>query len=436
VSKANVAAAPNNYNLKPSFSFSLADSKPISSRTRSKVETIRYSKGSDSIEQATSIVNARTPKAQLARSTLPSLLEHILPLNIRSRLSTSPQVCVGSAVKDPSERCSYKTRGSMSSANTYFQKIAICSKNKDYQPMLGYIESLVQVTMCGRHQNVALLQPKAEARILQLHRLLANIISMPDEDRSKIDEWLNVVSDPKASTEHILWLSAPPMAGKDASATRQSRHESNPALPKVQNPYSLGFMPFQEKRTVLLSVMDALQEEIRRPLGKGDYKEGFIYIFWDNRHFGKLKIGLTNNLERRLKEWDRKCKRKHSYHPNSGNGLVTIPHVLRVEKLIHTELKEFRRKRRCEGCGQTHKEWFDIEEAHAVKVARKWQEWFMRKPYTFDEGAQEWVLKQEMADELDQICEPLPQVKATPKQLRKSDRAEFAKRNKGRKVTM
>jgi hypothetical protein len=318
----------------------------------------------------------------------------------------------------------------MSSANTYFQKIATCSKNKDYQPMLGYIESLVRVTMCGRHQNVALLQPKAEARILQLQRLLANIISMPDEDRSKIDEWLNVVSDLKASTEHILWLSAPPVAGKDASATRQPRHESNHALPKVQIPYSLGFISFQEKKTVLLSVLDALQEEVRRPLGKGDYKEGFIYIFWDNKNFGKLKIGLTNNLERRLKEWDRKCKRKHSYHPNSGNGLVTIPHVPRVEKLIHTELKEFRKKRRCEGCGQTHKEWFDIEEAHAVKVARKWQEWFMRKPYIFNEGVQQWVLKQEMADELDQICEPLPRVKATPKQPRKSDRAEFARGTK------
>jgi hypothetical protein len=440
VSKANVAAAPINYSLKPSFSFSLAESKPISSRTRSTVGTSLYSKASDSIERAVSIVNAQTLKAPLARSTLPSLLEHILPLNIHSRLSTSPHVCVASAVKDPSERCSYKRHGSMSSANTYFQNIATCRDNRDYHTMLGYIESLVRVTMCGRHQNVALLQPKAEARILRLRKLLTNITSMTGGDRSKLDEWLNVVSNPKASTEHVLWLSAPAMADKDAgastSATRRPRLKVNPALPKGQNLYYSKFMPFQENKTVLLSVSAALQEEIRRPLGKGDHREGFIYIFWDKENFGRLKIGLTNNLKRRLQDWDRKCKRKHSYHPNSGNSIATIPHVLRVERLIHVELKEFREKRMCEGCGKTHKEWFDIEEAHAVKVARKWQEWIMRKPYVFDQGVQQWVLKHEMADELDQICKPLPRKKAAPRQRRKSDRARYPKENKGHRVTM
>jgi hypothetical protein len=328
----------------------------------------------------------------------------------------------------------------MSSANTYFQNIATCRENKDYHTMLGYIESLVRVTMCGRHQNVALLQPKAEARILRLRKLLTNITSMPRRDRSKLDEWLDVVSDPKASTEQILWLSAPPMADKDAGAstgaTRRPGLKANLALPKVQNPYSSKFMPFQEKKTVLLSVSTALQEEIKKPLGKGDHKEGFIYIFWDKEHFGRLKIGRTNDLKRRLQDWDRKCKRTHSYHPNSGNSIAIMPHVHRVERLIHAELKEFREKRMCEGCGKTHIEWFHIEEAHAVKVARKWQEWIMQKPYVFDQEVQQWVLKHEMADELDQICEPLPREKATPKQRRKSDRAKCPKKNKGHRVTM
>ena len=468
MSKANVAAASVNFDPRPSFSFSLslAELRPVSSRTRSKVGTILYSKGSDTveskpissrtcskvgtilhfkgpdtIERTISIVNAQTSKAPLARSKLPSLLEHILPLKIHSRLSTSMQVCVGSGVKNPSKRCSYQHHGSMSDANICFQKIATCREKKDYQTILACIEGLVRETMCGRHQNIALRQPEnPKARMVQLRKLLTDTTPLPEEDRSKIDEWLNVISDPKAATEHVLWLSAPPMADKNASASTSATHRPSmkvtPALPKVQIPGSSKFTPFQERKTVLLTVSEALQDQIKKPLGAGDYKEGFIYIFWDKEHFGRLKIGHTNDLKRRLKDWDRQCNREHSYHPNGGTTRVTMPHVLRVERLIHAELKNFREKRMCEGCGKTHIEWFQIEETHAVKVARKWQEWIMRKPYVFDEGAQEWVLRREMAGELDHICEPLPREEATPTQPRKRDKAKSIKRNKTRRVTV
>ncbi|KAJ5689415.1 hypothetical protein N7462_003807 [Penicillium macrosclerotiorum] len=126
----------------------------------------------------------------------------------------------------------------------------------------------------------------------------------------------------------------------------------------------------------------------------------------------RLKIGRTSNVHRRLAEWTRQCShdltliRYYPYTPSSstsssparaplpvrdaGNraplsSLVPgrkVPHVHRVERLIHLELGDLRIRDlgRCSECGKEHREWFEVEaEKEALRrvdeCVRRWVSW-------------------------------------------------------------
>jgi hypothetical protein len=60
-----------------------------------------------------------------------------------------------------------------------------------------------------------------------------------------------------------------------------------------------------------------------------------------------------------------------------------VPHVNRVERLIHLELAEQRIKKKCDACGREHREWFEVEASReGVKkvdeVVKRWVEWAER----------------------------------------------------------
>ncbi|KAF2227989.1 meiotically up-regulated gene 113-domain-containing protein [Elsinoe ampelina] len=127
-----------------------------------------------------------------------------------------------------------------------------------------------------------------------------------------------------------------------------------------------------------------------------------------------LKIGRANNVHRRMTEWTQQCGyalslvRWYPYissspqpsprrevppshlHPRgprpslatrgSSDQVRKVPHVHRVERLIHLELADKRVKRNCEACGKEHREWFEIEATEqGVKavddVVRRWTAW-------------------------------------------------------------
>jgi hypothetical protein len=111
-----------------------------------------------------------------------------------------------------------------------------------------------------------------------------------------------------------------------------------------------------------------------------------------------LKIGRASNVQRRLNEWSRQCGhnlsliRYYPYNPSSPHvsppsrhGITTptkVPHVHRIERLIHIELadKRARESGRCESCGSVHREWFEVEASReGVKgvdeVVRRWVGW-------------------------------------------------------------
>ncbi|KAJ5881921.1 uncharacterized protein N7529_000593 [Penicillium soppii] len=123
----------------------------------------------------------------------------------------------------------------------------------------------------------------------------------------------------------------------------------------------------------------------------------------------RLKIGRTSNVHRRMAEWTRQCSydltliRYYPYtHTVSGSSSPArvpskngksqplakmvpgrkVPHVHRVERLIHLELDALRIRDlgQCPECGKEHQEWFEVEAAKESlrsvdECIRRWISW-------------------------------------------------------------
>lgn len=126
----------------------------------------------------------------------------------------------------------------------------------------------------------------------------------------------------------------------------------------------------------------------------------------------RLKIGRTSNVHRRLTEWTRQCShdltliRYYPYTPSSASSSPArtpasrqragsnadpaasllpgrkVPHVHRVERLIHLELTDLRVRDlgQCGECGKEHREWFEVEAAKEAlrrvdECVRRWVSW-------------------------------------------------------------
>lgn len=116
----------------------------------------------------------------------------------------------------------------------------------------------------------------------------------------------------------------------------------------------------------------------------------------------RLKIGRTSNVHRRLNEWSKQCSHNLTlirYYPytnsspspsparrpdsrhSQGHGR-RVPHVHRVERLIHIELADQRVKGEgpCAQCNKEHREWFEFTATKdALKLVddcvRRWVAW-------------------------------------------------------------
>ena len=110
----------------------------------------------------------------------------------------------------------------------------------------------------------------------------------------------------------------------------------------------------------------------------------------------RLKIGRTSNVTRRLNEWSKQCSNHLTlirYYPytslsqrqGQNGGLEPgrkVPHVHRVERLIHLELADMRIRDLgpCPECGKEHREWFEVAAERAAlkrvdECIRRWVRW-------------------------------------------------------------
>jgi T5orf172 domain len=195
-----------------------------------------------------------------------------------------------------------------------------------------------------------------------------------------------------------------------------------------------------------ISTKSWLHNRLTRPLtkqesdtkltkGKLPIHQGIIYMYWLTGQFGFVKIGKTSgeSTSTRLEDWRNKCGYPVEEHiRGEAEDVVTLPHVYRVEALVHAELNNLRLKEtECKKCSETkttrernklkkmglpvdnqkvwhvgHNEWFQVSPDHAKKVIKKWSDWILTKPYELRGGA--WLLRRDITDdEIDALCTPL-----------------------------
>ncbi|CAG8857639.1 19563_t:CDS:1, partial [Gigaspora margarita] len=74
-----------------------------------------------------------------------------------------------------------------------------------------------------------------------------------------------------------------------------------------------------------------------------------------------FKIGRGKDVEKRLKQWEKKCKYEANLLQKFPTG-YRCKYTHRVERLIHLELSNIKISLPpCSGCKEIHKEWFDAE---------------------------------------------------------------------------
>lgn len=241
--------------------------------------------------------------------------------------------------------------------------------------------------------------------------------------------------------------SVPPTITRNVTESSHSRTPSRPTRPSLattpectgsQTTKLLSLIPSH----LSPQTTSTLLSELSKPISSADM-EGYIYMFWltPESHSSKpgddaasdlletpskgsahkrretdvlqryasqkrgpsqtktvlLKIGRAENVHRRLSQWSKQCSynitliRYYPYASSSarqsdGESLPRkVPHVHRVERLVHVELTEKRVTDQgpCQNCGQEHREWFEIEASRdglrAVdEVIRRWVAWAER----------------------------------------------------------
>jgi len=408
VDEANSAAAQGRCDPGPTFNFSATSIQFVPALVHKKTKAHARINNNDKSDQPSQGAKQQTgviSQTILFQSTVRSRLEEIVPLDLQMRLENFPLQCAASLVKDPQKRCSSKAKAPKDWDPNYVRSLTQCIENANWAEG---IRKIIQTVFCGTHQN------SANRRLDKLQWSAASVSYLANDELLCSSNAEDTTSNyqphdaatPKEKrdrrTRGVPPTETRPFTAQATIRTRIARSSTRPVLHLTRS-YSLEFFPYQSKKWESKPVQDALREIITRPLSSKDLEDGFIYVFWDVKHFGIVKIGRTNDLQRRLKEWDRRCKRKHVYHTT----LPMIPHVARIERLIHMELKQYRRSRRCLSCEKSHNEWFEVTEKHTVNVFQKWQQWIDQKPYELDAELNQWTLRQGMLASIPQLCEPV-----------------------------
>jgi hypothetical protein len=358
---------------------------------------------------------------------LRAILEHTIPSRVRARLQSAPKQCVATLVKTPWETCSRTATGSGIHAEKILDDISRCIKHKSYSALPEHLEQLVGTVTCSQHRKSALqpLKQRSEkrpdiSRLNELSDFIRSYRFASDHDRSIFLAWSNAIATeiPPAP----LLCSTQKDALIAASIKTQPTKVSGP-VPKIDLP---NFLPYKSAPVTDAKIAKDLEKAMKKNLTEYDLKHGYIYRFWDIGNFGMVKIGRTDDLDRRMKEWSR-CKQTHSYHTSTHQ--TSVAHVQRVERLIHIELINSRRKLPCSVCpkAKIHKEWFNVSEQRAQQVSQKWHDWMLKEPYAEDAQGK-WVLKPEMLDTIPELCKVTPEEKQSPVPSRRKGRGRKAKR--------
>lgn len=358
----------------------------------------------------------------------------ILPLDVITRLSQSPNYCVSSVKDKPTVRCGHRTKLSKADATRLLGNISALQGACEFSTVAKHILELVENSTCNSGTSTHRMKATAGLKGLCDHFYQSRdkgLVSMPSKVSSAewatLEHWLQalsasasrteeesvvVVKDIIAAQEHLsLTVKVEPDAF--CNAPFETLSETTISLtPGSEKPAAiffgtrtvfltatvshhlnyLDFHPFDggQKKSPL-TPQQLIRDLIRAPLTRCDLtRNGFIYVFWHPGNFGYVKIGRSSDVERRLADWKKQCGYQVEEHVDGSRPEYTpvkIPHTHRVESLIHAELKDKRRHEpRCKGCGISHHEWFEVPSPnHALRVVEKWTSW-MRDTAPYEGG--------------------------------------------------
>ncbi|KUL85802.1 hypothetical protein ZTR_07373 [Talaromyces verruculosus] len=377
----------------------------------------------DTIQNVLSLLSIQANSGSVKDENASRLsLSKIIPTEIRARLQEDNQHCPALTIKG--KRCKHTHK-------TDFLQVRQCLDNMiiiKTSQLFKYLNDVISVALCSQtHQHVAQKEIKKwSTDIENLQKVHKGIQGKFSSNRRlfALADWISALSGTQSlSQSENLVLS---------SRTAEVKGNYSSDVPQRQRLFQF-FEPYIPKRLTCLAVSEALEKLLLEPLTQREIqKVGILYVYWQPGNFGHLKIGCTQDFEKRMKTWNRQCnKTMEVYYPNRSDGkeLIPVSHVYRVERLVHTELKNLRRREKdCSGCGKNHIEWFEAPRNLAVAVVRKWMAWMRESPYEEEpsssgSGNAEWVLKKEQKSKLSALSQPLKEISVTAQTMEKERRS-------------
>ncbi|KAF2464471.1 kinase-like protein [Lindgomyces ingoldianus] len=237
-------------------------------------------------------------------------------------------------------------------------------------------------------------------------------LDLSREDDHPLEESSVEESSPEESSpeESSLEESSP----EESSPEESSPEESSPKESSLEENEPLhtnrAFSPLQGNAFSSLSTQAAIRQVMEKPLTKIELPKMYLFIVWSLGNFGFIRIGVTVNVPRRLKNWEKQCKHHvREYMQHAQGKRLLVKYARRVEQLVFAELKDVRfQENPCEGCHMKHVEWFRTTPEHAAKVIKKFSDWTARDPYEFDQTSNRWRLgEQTSVHEMEMLCQPI-----------------------------
>lgn len=189
------------------------------------------------------------------------------------------------------------------------------------------------------------------------------------------------------------------------------------------------FLPYKPREATKSSATEWLKKQISKPLLPSELASGWLYVYWNRASFGYKKIGFTTKgVDQRLRRWISQCKHEADLQACPERR---VPHVRRLEQIVHAEFKDFRFcERNCPGCHRSHKEWFKPPSGVSLaKVIEEWIQWMLTEPYEKVQGV--WQLKTHHAERLDELVN-LSQVREIQEVKKQLETAVVAKQKRYR----
>jgi len=336
----------------------------------------------------------------LTRIPMRKRLADILPIDTRERLSKDSGHCVASTKRSHKSRCKNRIEAYLEHLEFLVGDLTGFEADSADDHSLKFVERLIQFALCGCHKRYA---------VARFNKLCEAFADVSDHDRSEYEEWIRSLATGPPLAGNELPKSFPESTNSTGNCSTAAASRETPELSTDHRPetrsqtrrrqsgkrftgasedstrrasrqtYIQEFQPYQPKCEKHISVSALIRKKLMNPLTSIELKSGFIYMYWFPGNFGYLKIGYTTvDSTKRLKRWQAQCK-----HTAEGlDELYEVPHASRVEKLIHAELKDVRRREvNCQGCFKNHREWFRISARHAKNVFIKYAEWMKTQPY-------------------------------------------------------